>query len=211
MTAPTSTVAVDCSDSMAMTGPPGVGRTERSLDHNLRSQEMALMSDITGKACSRCGVAKRSDEFYRDSRTKDALTSHCKECRREASTRWARANRKAATDAHKLWYAGNRRAARSISLRSRYGLDHETYDKMLAAQGGRCALCRSERPGGNRQYFCVDHDRACCPRIKSCGECVRGLLCVRCNGALGFFRDDVGAVARAAEYLVMHRRARMAG
>lgn len=44
------------------------------------------------------------------------------------------------------------------------------YDKMLAAQGGKCAICK--RPPKSRR-LAVDHDH-------KTGK-VRGLLCFRCN------------------------------
>lgn len=64
----------------------------------------------------------------------------------------------------------------------------EQYDAMLSEQAGRCAICQDRPP---RLY--IDHDHAT-------GE-VRGLLCNRCNVALGFLRDSPEAAIAAAMYL----------
>lgn len=74
-----------------------------------------------------------------------------------------------------------------------YGLSRTGYQSMLASQGGCCAICMDDAPGGGRRMWCVDHDHAT-------GE-VRGLLCVRCNAGLGHFRDNPRLLAYAIEYL----------
>src|SRR5258708_3390846 len=70
---------------------------------------------------------------------------------------------------------------------------------MLCAQKGVCAICKN-LPLEN-QRLCVDHDHMCCPGFKSCGKCVRGLLCHRCNTSLGKFEDNVQILLNAVEYL----------
>jgi len=47
----------------------------------------------------------------------------------------------------------------------------------------------------------VDHDHECCPDEKSCGKCVRGLLCNWCNRMIGMARDDPQRLRSAIAYL----------
>jgi hypothetical protein len=70
----------------------------------------------------------------------------------------------------------------------RYGLTQERFDQLLEAQGHACAMCHVRFQDG--QLICIDHDHDCCLDEKaSCGECVRGLLCVSCNTALGIIES----------------------
>lgn len=79
----------------------------------------------------------------------------------------------------------------------RYRITAHDYRQMLAAQGGTCAIC--DRVPAE---FCIDHDHGCCPeRKRSCGKCIRGLLCPDCNGALGLMADAPERLRRAASYL----------
>jgi hypothetical protein len=81
----------------------------------------------------------------------------------------------------------------SADLRSKYSLPMEQYEALFKAQAGRCAIC-TDRPKKSAHYrLVVDHDH-------ETGE-VRGLLCHRCNVALGFMRDNPTALRRAAAYL----------
>lgn len=47
----------------------------------------------------------------------------------------------------------------------------------------------------------IDHDHSCCPGEITCGECIRGILCRRCNSGLGLFRDDWRIAQNAMKYL----------
>jgi hypothetical protein len=81
-----------------------------------------------------------------------------------------------------------------LRRRRKYGVTASTYARMVAAQGGHCAIC-----GGDpqRKGLVVDHDHAT-------GR-IRALLCTKCNAGLGFLRDDEELVRRAATYLRTHR------
>jgi hypothetical protein len=80
---------------------------------------------------------------------------------------------------------------RRATLVARYGLTPEDYAKRLDDQGGRCAVCNGIEQTG--RALAIDHDHAT-------GE-VRGLLCGRCNTALGLLGDDPTRLASALEYL----------
>ena len=78
---------------------------------------------------------------------------------------------------------------------SSYGLTQDQFDGLLAAQRHACGMCHE--PFEEGQLVHVDHDHVCCPRKnRSCGECVRGLLCHTCNIALGYIERRY-AMARA--------------
>jgi hypothetical protein len=68
------------------------------------------------------------------------------------------------------------------SLWLRFHITLEEYAAKLAAQGGRCAICR-KLPGKTKLH--VDHDHRCCPGRTGCGKCNRDLLCFTCNGLVG--------------------------
>lgn len=80
----------------------------------------------------------------------------------------------------------------------KYGISKEEYDRILEAQDG-CAICK--RRSDTNKLLAVDHDHTCCPGKRSCGNCIRGLLCSSCNTGLGFFRDNLDLLIRAIEYL----------
>jgi len=97
---------------------------------------------------------------------------------------------------HKTHRAEEKVYRRRRALRS-HGLTAEQYEELLAKQDGRCALCRCISPF----LLHVDHDHSCCPGTYSCGRCIRGLLCISCNRALGLFKDSVDMLKNAISYL----------
>lgn len=88
------------------------------------------------------------------------------------------------------------------SMRKNYTKSLTWYDETFAKQEGHCALCPYV-PRERRLH--IDHDHSCCKRRgKSCGKCVRGLLCARCNMLMGIFEEIVRSgdwIERATQYL----------
>jgi hypothetical protein len=87
---------------------------------------------------------------------------------------------------------------------TRFGITEEEFNQLLGIQGYACGMCR--KPFGDGERISIDHDHACCPVLpgavaRSCGKCVRGLLCFRCNTALGYI-ELYGELARAYQEAV---------
>jgi hypothetical protein len=72
-----------------------------------------------------------------------------------------------------------------------WGITPEQHAALLASQNKVCAIC--QQPPEEDKPLHIDH----------CHEqmLIRGLLCQRCNTALGLFKDDVAALLRAASYV----------
>ena len=104
----------------------------------------------------------------------------------------------------KRWQKENQNARRITENHSRrrrlFGLDEAAYQEKLDSQHGGCAICGGVN-SNTRRALAVDHDHKCCPGEKSCGKCVRGLLCDNCNHAIGKFRDDPALLRNAIKYL----------
>src|SRR3990167_1815157 len=99
----------------------------------------------------------------------------------------------------KQWYCSEQCAKKAHARRWRlkkFGLDEKMYERFLLRQGGTCAICK--HPPKKRR-LAVDHDH-------KTGK-VRGLLCFRCNYALGYWYDRIELLNAAAEYLTCHLNA----
>lgn len=87
-------------------------------------------------------------------------------------------------------------AQRHYGLMRDYGIDLAKYQEMLLAQNGVCAICSKPETSvvnGKIKHLAVDH----CHN----SEKIRGLLCARCNQAVGLFGEDVNVLSKAIEYL----------
>lgn len=80
-----------------------------------------------------------------------------------------------------------------------FGLTPDDYAHLLDEQGGVCAICKGQELVNSR--FSIDHDHTCCPGRKSCGQCIRGLLCRQCNAGIGNLKDDPEILRAALTYL----------
>lgn len=149
------------------------------------------------KICKTCGIEKNKDEFDRMGKEGSARRKYiqpsCKECVRVYQ-------RMLLATGRKRWKTYDTAYHLRRTLRVRYNLSWERYEEILQKQGGKCAICRRDPSPTKR--LSVDHDHGCCSEVrKSCGKCVRGLLCNQCNWAVGAFEDSIDRMYAAAEYI----------
>jgi hypothetical protein len=88
---------------------------------------------------------------------------------------------------------------RAHNLRQFHGITPAEYAAMLEAQGGVCAACGLPETGQNQRgvvSLAVDHDHTTGAN--------RGLLCMRCNRALGLLGDDSSTIQQLLAYRRAH-------
>lgn len=134
------------------------------------------------KTCPKCSTEKAEECFSKGASRYDGLYWQCKAC-------------------HAAYAALHSERDKIKRREFLYSLTEEKYQALLAAQGGLCAICCKSL---DQVRSCVDHDHTCCPGGKSCGDCVRQILCDKCNVGLGSFGDNPSLLASAIEYLIRH-------
>lgn len=136
--------------------------------------------------CKRCGA---TESFYK------SQPSYCKDCMRTMSRNWERANPEQRR-LSKLKY--QRRPDVKLKRKARYiesahGLLPGQFDDLLTNQQSKCGICGTEISNEPNHKTHIDHDHV--------SGRIRGLLCDYCNHGLGNFKDDMGLLQKAIEYL----------
>lgn len=145
-------------------------------------------------------------------KTKEEKAAYLK----EYSKVWRAKNADKIKEYNKAWYHNNpdkvkqwRRAEKrwrkdnpdKVALMQRkqqlkkYGLSLEDYQAMLTAQKHCCAICNKHQNNFKRK-FAIDHNHITHKN--------RGLLCHKCNLAIGYLNEDVSVLDRIREYLFTH-------
>src|ERR1039457_4131975 len=175
------------------------------------------MCEVLTKICSKCHLEKTLGEFCKDKDSKDGLYAQCKNCAAQKTKKWYKQNKarelvivpdfkmcpgcKTEKPNSDFYKAGRNKdglgdyckECNAIRVREYlYGITDEQFKAMLETQGGACAICRFI-PGSEDESLHVDHIHGT--------EIVRGLLHSNCNRGLGYFKDNVGFISKAIEYL----------
>jgi Recombination endonuclease VII len=149
--------------------------TPRKPARKISREPLSLFPETT-RWCSKCSRHLPFEAFNRAARSKDGLHSHCRECHSQANKRL---------------YSTRARTFAVSHIQRTYGLSPEEFAAMVAAQGNRCAICDRDMGAGMSRH--IDHCHAT-------GR-LRGLLCTRCNGALGMAGDSPERLRAMADYI----------
>jgi len=74
----------------------------------------------------------------------------------------------------------------------KYGVTKEDYNNLYNKQNGCCRICTRHQSEFNKRLS-VDHNH-------ETGK-VRGLLCSKCNQAIGLLKENINSLENAIEYL----------
>ena len=158
------------------------------------------------KPCTKCSGPRNRSNTYKNRARPDGLDEYCKVCRttyfstyRKTRCRTDATYQAAVKNMNKRYYKEHKLEIKSkdtqydrsyfYAIKRKYGLDRETYERILKNQNSVCAVCR--HPDSRR--LVVDHDH----KINR----VRGLLCGQCNTAIGLLKENPKTLKRAINYL----------
>ena len=151
------------------------------------------------KVCTKCNIEypDTKEHFILEKRNKSGIGAQCRKCHNAANRVWRAGNRKSQS----FYFKGYRRNCKSkyfsAKYRRKYGISYEQYEVMFRDQGGVCRVCGKPdthtTKSGIQRRLAVDHNH-------NTGE-VRGLLCQRCNQALGLLRENPVAIKSLLEYI----------
>ena len=144
------------------------------------------------KECPSCKKVLASSSFNRSNR-RDGYQTYCRECHNSMQRKKYNSDPEAKLKRQTREQRRNSKkplAKKDAELKRLYGIGIEDYLELIDKQNNVCKICKKECKTKSR--LSVDHDH----KTKK----IRGLLCNRCNRAIGMFEDDPKLLREAARY-----------
>lgn len=138
------------------------------------------------KRCNRCLIYKSLDSFSKTKRTNDTKQYYCKPCFKEIRKSYRSRNNQKLKDDQRYYS---------------YRITPLEYTNKLVEQNGVCAICKNPETvilGNTVKQLSVDHSHIANKN--------RGLLCQRCNAAIGLMKEDSNILQSAIEYLDLWKK-----
>lgn len=141
------------------------------------------------KTCQICNTEKTLDCFYKNVSRKRHMSDlvkvqkTCAECHSRL---------------RKLHYDQNKDFYKNKHLMRAYGITVEQYRDLQMKQNNVCACCK--KPESRYSHHSKTLSDLAVDHCHKTGK-IRGLLCFKCNMAIGLLKDDVGTLTEAVRYL----------
>ena len=164
------------------------------------AKQKVLLDNADGsyvlRECKHCGTRATTKEelelFSIGVQSKFGRQNICKECENKRALESDRVtyNKEYAKKKRAEQCPIFKRAERNQNLKRYYGITIDDFEKMYNSQNGKCKICHSDNNG---KTFHVDH-------CHMSGR-VRGLLCSKCNTAIGLLDENIVVLENAIKYL----------
>ena len=156
------------------------------------------------KKCNKCGKELPLSDFYFHHK-RNTQYNECKSCWSKGTKNWRQKNKRKCAEFTKKYRQKLKEKMsekewsdfhREINLMSKFNISPEEYNIIFEEQYGLCAICGKKETAtrlGKIKKLAIDHDH-------ETGQ-IRGLLCQRCNMAIGLFDEDTNKLKNAIKYL----------
>jgi len=96
---------------------------------------------------------------------------------------------------HKVNYLKNKDRINEVRIKNKYDITPQQLDNLYAEQNDSCKICNTHKDENitHKGVLCIDHSHD--------NYEIRGLLCGKCNTAIGLLNDDPEILTKAVEYL----------
>ena len=143
---------------------------------------------MTVKVCNKCHQEKDLQDFCKGKEYKDGRRNVCKRCHTNYMINYYKNNPEKTAEK-------NRMNTKFVPSWKRHHITEDVFNSMMKKYGGMCHSCKRQKA------TVIDHDHSCCKTNRSCGKCVRGVLCQKCNIALGLLFDDRKNIVSLLQYI----------
>lgn len=181
---------------------PAACRAAQIQGAAVRWRDQRALWELGVKRCWRCHEIKPFDEFHIVRGKRNGRHGVCKPCRSQEAQQY-RVQRAEYGKAHYLKHRD--RHARQSQLnqwKRKYGLSEADIVALGVRQAWRCGICETSlsqdlmrRPHADKAIGRIDIDHNHTTGL------VRGLLCHRCNTAIGLLADDPTQIGRALAWV----------
>lgn len=146
---------------------------------------------LAEQTCYRCDRTLPLESFNRMSKKKSGHRGECRECQRIDRLRYM-------AEVDPTEHAERRRASK---YRQRFRKSLAEVEAIFAEADYSCEACGTHRDDTHNGTLVLDHNHACCSGEYTCGKCIRGVLCTKCNLGLGALEDSIEKLRRLLTYM----------